>query len=85
MTPNTHPHAPTLTSAVCVAGAQGEGGWLSRTGSAVHILLPPYPSFGHSGRGRREREGGREGEQAGWEGRIEGGDKEGYERKCVCV
>lgn len=33
-------------------------------------------------RGRREREGGREGEQAGWEGGwIEGGGREGYERK----
>lgn len=76
---NTRPHAPVLTSVVCLATAQGKGRRFSRTGKSIHILQPPYPSFGHSKEGD---ERGREGEQAGWEGGIEGGDKEGCERKC---
>lgn len=58
---------------VCLATARGKGRRFSRTGRAIHILQPPYPSFGHSREGGgRGREGGRESRRGGREGlRVE--------------
>lgn len=78
---NTRPHAPVLTSVVCLATARGKDKRFSRTGRAIHILQLPCPSFRPQQRGRREREGEHAGWEGGREGGIEGGDKEGYERK----
>lgn len=57
----------------------------AKTGGSLALEEPStYSSFlsRPSATAKREKgEGGRESRQGGWEGGIEGGDKEGYERK----